>query len=82
MRNRPTILVAGAGGFIGHHLVNYLVKRGHVVRGADRSDNSRPRSVLGWEPKTPLRVGPIPTYRWIEAYVSGRLHQPVETAAG
>ena len=35
MRNRPTILVTGAGGFIGHHLVKYLVKRGHVVRGVD-----------------------------------------------
>jgi len=29
------ILVTGAGGFIGHHLVTYLVKRGHWVRGAD-----------------------------------------------
>src|SRR5258708_16111992 len=35
MRNKPTILVTGAGGFIGHHLVRYLVKLGHVVRGAD-----------------------------------------------
>ena len=50
------------------------------VRGRN-SDNSRLRSVLGWEPKTPLRVGLIPTYRWIEACVSGQLHQPVETAA-
>jgi GDP-D-mannose 3', 5'-epimerase len=52
------------------------------VRGRN-SDNSRLRSVLGWEPKTPLRVGLIPTYRWIEAWISGQLqlHQPVETAA-
>src|SRR5258706_1221008 len=35
MPKRSTILVTGAGGFIGHHLVKYLVKRGHVVRGAD-----------------------------------------------
>lgn len=28
-------LVAGAGGFIGHHLVNHLVSRGYWVRGAD-----------------------------------------------
>lgn len=28
-------LVTGAGGFIGHHLVKYLVGRGYVVRGAD-----------------------------------------------
>jgi nucleoside-diphosphate-sugar epimerase len=50
------------------------------VRGRN-SDNSRLRSVLCCEPKTPLRVGLIPTYRWIEACVSGELHQPVETAA-
>lgn len=29
------VLVTGAGGFIGHHLVNYLVERGYWVRGAD-----------------------------------------------
>jgi nucleoside-diphosphate-sugar epimerase len=29
------VLVTGAGGFIGHHLVSYLVRRGYWVRGAD-----------------------------------------------
>src|ERR1041385_7588773 len=29
------VLVTGAGGFIGHHLVSYLVDRGHRVRGVD-----------------------------------------------
>ena len=29
------VLVTGAGGFIGHHLVKYLVKRGYWVRGVD-----------------------------------------------
>ena len=29
------ILVTGAGGFIGHHLVNFLKKRGYWVRGVD-----------------------------------------------
>jgi len=32
---RKTALVTGAGGFIGHHLVKYLVDRGYWVRGAD-----------------------------------------------
>jgi nucleoside-diphosphate-sugar epimerase len=34
---RPTarVLVTGAGGFIGHHLVNYLTSRGYWVRGVD-----------------------------------------------
>ena len=29
------VLVTGAGGFIGHHLVKYLVERGYKVRGVD-----------------------------------------------
>jgi nucleoside-diphosphate-sugar epimerase len=29
------VLVTGAGGFIGHHLVTYLKERGHWVRGVD-----------------------------------------------
>lgn len=29
------VLVTGAGGFIGHHLVNYLKQRGYWVRGVD-----------------------------------------------
>ena len=29
------ILVTGAGGFIGHHLVSYLKERGYWVRGVD-----------------------------------------------
>ena len=29
------ILVTGAGGFIGHHLVRFLKKKGYWVRGAD-----------------------------------------------
>ena len=31
----PRVLVAGAGGFIGHHLVKYLKQRGCWVRGVD-----------------------------------------------
>jgi nucleoside-diphosphate-sugar epimerase len=41
------------------------------VRGRN-SDNSRLRSVLGWEPKIPLRQGLVPTYRWIEEQVLGK----------
>lgn len=35
MLNGKKALVTGAGGFIGHHLVNYLVDRGYWVRGVD-----------------------------------------------
>src|SRR4029453_1250957 len=33
----PRILVTGAGGFIGHHLVTALKQRGYWVRGVDTS---------------------------------------------
>ena len=35
MANQGNVLVTGAGGFIGHHLVSYLVERGYRVRGVD-----------------------------------------------
>jgi nucleoside-diphosphate-sugar epimerase len=35
MSDQTRVLVTGAGGFIGHHLVNYLVGRGYRVRGVD-----------------------------------------------
>ena len=35
MSEKVRVLVTGAGGFIGHHLVKYLVERGHWVRGVD-----------------------------------------------
>jgi len=35
VKNKKTALVTGAGGFIGHHMVNYLKKKGYWVRGVD-----------------------------------------------
>ena len=35
MKRKKRILVTGAGGFIGHHLVNALVEQGYWVRGVD-----------------------------------------------
>jgi len=35
MTHEGIVLVTGAGGFIGHHLVKFLVQRGYHVRGAD-----------------------------------------------
>lgn len=35
MSRQMSVLVTGAGGFIGHHLVKYLKKQGYWVRGAD-----------------------------------------------
>jgi GDP-D-mannose 3',5'-epimerase len=35
MSAQPRVLVTGAGGFIGHHLVRRLKADGYWVRGAD-----------------------------------------------
>src|ERR671924_525874 len=35
MAYKAKVLVTGAGGFIGHYLVKYLVERGYWVRGVD-----------------------------------------------
>ena len=40
MNRSPRVLVTGAGGFIGHHLVTYLKSLGYWVRGADLVDPS------------------------------------------
>ena len=32
------VLVTGAGGFIGHHLVTFLKRQGYWVRGVDQKD--------------------------------------------
>jgi GDP-D-mannose 3', 5'-epimerase len=52
------VLVTGAGGFIGHHLTNYLKARGYWVRGVDlkhpefeesRADEFEIRDLRRWE---------------------------------
>jgi len=35
MSKQKKVLVAGAGGFIGHHLIKYLKKKGYWIRGVD-----------------------------------------------
>lgn len=35
MKSKQKVVVTGAGGFIGHHLVTYLRKKGYWVRGVD-----------------------------------------------
>ena len=50
------------------------------VRGRN-SDNTRLRQVLGWQPRTPLEVGLLATYRWIESELrkAGRIMWPARS---
>ena len=58
------------------------LNRPQGVRGRN-SDNSRLRTVLGWEPKTPLREGLAVTYHWIEGELrkAGRLQETLAYAS-
>ena len=47
------------------------------VRGRN-SDNSRLRSVLGWEPSITLEQGLVPTYKWNAAEVLKKAERPQE----
>jgi GDP-D-mannose 3', 5'-epimerase len=74
-------LVDSVAKIAGKSLVKrYNTSRPQGVRGRN-SDNSQVRRVLGWEPKTPLREGLIPTYRWIEECVSRELRRSADAAA-
>ena len=64
----PRILVTGAGGFIGHHLVNRLKAEGHWVRGVDlkypeyeasAADEFEVRDLRRWEECLSATRGPI-----------------------
>jgi len=57
-KRKPRVLVTGAGGFIGHHLVAYLKKQGYWVRGVDikepeyaptRADDFRLADLRRWD---------------------------------
>ena len=53
----PRVLVTGAGGFIGHHLVKRLVSSGHVVRAVDVKSPE-------WEPSAAHDFEVLDLRRW------------------
>src|SRR5271155_5806346 len=66
MTKQKRILVTGAGGFIGHHLVRRLKADGHWVRGADikrpeyeatAADEFQVQDLRTWEGSLRARVG-------------------------
>ena len=77
MSEEVRVLVTGAGGFIGHHLVKYLVERGYQVRGVDvkepEYEPTRLRQALNWEPRISLEDGLERTYHWIAGELAKRV---------
>lgn len=59
------ILVTGAGGFIGHHLVKHLVAQGHWVRGVDLKHPA-------YEPTTAQEFAILDLRRWDDCLVATR----------
>lgn len=47
-QNRKRILVTGGAGFVGSHLVDYLMKEGHEVVVADNFFTGRKHNVFQW----------------------------------
>jgi nucleoside-diphosphate-sugar epimerase len=69
-------IVAGISGKTVHK--RYDLTKPQGVRGRN-SDNTRLRSILGWEPQTTLEDGLARTYRWIHDQLlkAGRVHEEV-----
>jgi len=59
------VLVTGAGGFIGHHLVKYLVRNGYRVRGVDIKEPE-------YEPTTAHEFQLLDLRRWDDCLVATR----------
>ena len=64
------VLVTGAGGFIGHHLVKYLVDRGYWVRGVDLKHPE-------YEPSLAQEFEILDLRRWDDCLVATRRIQEV-----
>src|SRR5438876_12409722 len=57
------VLVTGAGGFIGHHLVRYLLERGHWARAVDAHPPE-------YDSSPAHEVNALDLRRWVECLVA------------
>jgi GDP-D-mannose 3', 5'-epimerase len=62
---QPCVLVAGAGGFIGHHLAGYLRQQGYYVRGVDLA-------LPAYEPTAAHEFLQLDLRRWENALLATR----------
>ena len=69
------VLVTGAGGFIGHHMVKYLVERGYWVRGVDLKEPE-------YEPSPAQEFEVLDLRRWDNCLLATRgIDEVVQLAA-
>jgi len=76
MTTGKRVLVTGAAGFLGSHLCEQLLERGHEVLCVTtlyqaHATTSKAKEILGWEPKTQLREGLIKTIAYFEKLPEG-----------
>lgn len=64
-KEQPTVLVTGAGGFAGHHLVRFLAERGFRVRGVDRNPPK-------YEPSAAQEFECLDLRRWPDCLAAAR----------
>ncbi len=76
--NELVDIVAAAAGKRIHK--RHELTRPQGVRGRN-SDNNRLRDLLGWEPRTGLREGIQPTYRWIAKQLGAAKRRPAVPAS-
>ena len=76
MESSKNILVVGAGGFIGGHLINRLLSNGNSIVACDikpkgvrgrSSNNDLVKKVLNWSYNIKLKDGLAKTYNWISS---------------
>jgi UDP-glucose 4-epimerase len=65
------VLVTGGGGFIGSHLVDHLLERGHRVRVLDNFATGRRRNMSGLEREVELIEGDIQSFERVDKAVAG-----------
>jgi nucleoside-diphosphate-sugar epimerase len=70
-KTEQTVLVTGGCGFIGSHLVEALVKRGHRVRILDDLSTGKRDNILPFLSQDDLWIGDVADFKTVEAAVEG-----------
>jgi nucleoside-diphosphate-sugar epimerase len=78
MTSPKRVLVTGAGGFIGHHLVTFLKSQGHWVRGVDlKPPEYEPTDADQFELLDLRRVRLMMSMPWLLIWVAWASFRPI-----